>query len=210
MISNGTIWSSRTLPFYKNVPLVNNMNSNFLLGNSLAKPFKARLHLKVHKPRLEIASCGSKRKKELNRNQEKAYITIDNIDVEEYLGEHEIVFPSQEFSQQAHIPTTQKYLDMYKKSIEEPSEFWSEIASSEFYWTKQWNHHQPFSHNLHISQGNINIQWFKGGITNICYNCIDRNIEGGLGDKIAMYWEGNEPAFDASLTYTHLLHQVSQ
>ena len=53
-------------------------------------------------------------------------------------------------------------------------------------------------------------QWFKGGITNICYNCIDRNVEDGLGDKIAMYWEGNEPAFDASLTYTHLLHQVSQ
>ncbi|XP_022993327.1 acetyl-coenzyme A synthetase, chloroplastic/glyoxysomal-like [Cucurbita maxima] len=210
MLSNSMIWSSRTLLFYKNVPLDNNMNSIFLFENSLAKPFKARLHLKVHKPRLEIVLCESKREKKLNHNQEKADITIDNIDVEEFLGEDEIVFPSQEFSQQAHIPTTQKYLDMYKKSIEEPSEFWSEIASSEFYWTKEWNHHQPSSHNLHISQGNINIEWFKGGITNICYNCIDRNIEAGLGDKIAMHWEGNEPGFDASLTYTHLLHQVSQ
>lgn len=53
-------------------------------------------------------------------------------------------------------------------------------------------------------------QWFKGGITNICYNCLDRNVEAGLGDKIALYWEGNEPGVDGTLTYTQLLHQVCQ
>lgn len=44
-------------------------------------------------------------------------------------------------------------------------------------------------------------QWFKGGITNICYNCLDRNVEAGLGDKITFYREGNEPEFDGMLTY---------
>lgn len=53
-------------------------------------------------------------------------------------------------------------------------------------------------------------QWFKGGVTNMCYNCLDRNIESGNGDKIAIYWEGNEPGVDATLTYKELLQRVCQ
>lgn len=47
-------------------------------------------------------------------------------------------------------------------------------------------------------------------MTNICYNCLDRNIESGNGDKIAIYWEGNEPGIDSSLTYNQLLARVCQ
>jgi hypothetical protein len=54
------------------------------------------------------------------------------------------------------------------------------------------------------------VQWFKGGKTNICYNAVDRNIESGNGDKIAMYWEGNEPGQDGKLTYSELLEKVCQ
>lgn len=54
------------------------------------------------------------------------------------------------------------------------------------------------------------VQWFKGGKTNICYNAVDRNIESGDGDKIAMYWEGNEPGQDGKLTYSELLEKVCQ
>ena len=54
------------------------------------------------------------------------------------------------------------------------------------------------------------IQWFKGGITNICYNCLDANIAAGNGEKIAIYWEGNELGADATLTYNQLLHKVCQ
>lgn len=53
-------------------------------------------------------------------------------------------------------------------------------------------------------------QWFKGGITNICYNCLDANIAAGDGEKIAIYWEGNELGVDSSLTYNQLLHNVCQ
>jgi acyl-coenzyme A synthetase/AMP-(fatty) acid ligase len=54
------------------------------------------------------------------------------------------------------------------------------------------------------------LQWFKGGKTNICYNAVDRNVEAGDGEKIAMYWEGNEPGQDAKLTYSELLNKVCQ
>ncbi|KAE8655525.1 Acetyl-coenzyme A synthetase [Hibiscus syriacus] len=121
----------------------------------------------------------------------------------------EVVVPSHEFSRQALVPSTQKYLEMYKSSIEDPAKFWSSIASSEFYWKQRWGD-QVYSENLDARKGNIKIEWFKSGITNVCYNCLDRNIDAGLGDKIAIYWESNEPGFDATLTYSELLHRVCQ
>ncbi|KAJ9540400.1 hypothetical protein OSB04_026906 [Centaurea solstitialis] len=120
----------------------------------------------------------------------------------------DIVIPNQEFSQQAHVPSFEKYLEMYKRSVEDPAGFWSEIAS-EFYWKKKWGD-QVYSENLDIRKGKINIEWFKGGMTNICYNCLDKNIDSGNGEKIAIHWEGNEPGLDGSLTYNQLLDRVCQ
>ncbi|KAK9078505.1 hypothetical protein SSX86_002562 [Deinandra increscens subsp. villosa] len=121
-----------------------------------------------------------------------------------------LVFPDPDFSQQAHVPNFHKYAEMYKRSIEEPAEFWSEMAS-EFHWNNKWDQEQVYSENLDITKGSIHIQWFKGGITNICYNCLDRNIESGNGEKIALHWEGNEPSHhSSSLTYNQLLDRVSQ
>ncbi|KAL2552652.1 Acetyl-coenzyme A synthetase [Forsythia ovata] len=122
--------------------------------------------------------------------------------------EDDLVFPSDDFSRRAHIPSPQKYLEMYRRSIEDPAGFWSDIAS-QFYWKKRWG--QPvYSENLDIRKGRIEIEWFKGGISNICYNCLDRNIELGNGEKIALFWEGNEPGTDGSLTYNQLLQRVCQ
>ncbi|KHG01284.1 Acetate--CoA ligase ACS, chloroplastic/glyoxysomal -like protein [Gossypium arboreum] len=123
--------------------------------------------------------------------------------------ENDFVFPSDAFSHQALIPSPHKYLEMYKRSIEDPAGFWSGIASSQFYWKQKWGD-QVCSENLDVRKGDIKIEWFKGGITNICYNCLDRNIDAGLADKIALYWESNEPGFDAHLTYSQLLHRVCQ
>jgi hypothetical protein len=53
-------------------------------------------------------------------------------------------------------------------------------------------------------------QWFKGGKTNICYNAVDRNIEAGNGNKVAMIWEGNDVGQDGKLTYSELLEKVCQ
>ncbi|KAM2991746.1 hypothetical protein FF2_044063 [Malus domestica] len=122
--------------------------------------------------------------------------------------ENDLVFPSDHFSRQAHVSSPQQYLEMYKRSIEDPAGFWSDIAST-FFWKQKWG--KPvYSENLDIRKGDIRIEWFKGGLTNICYNCLDTNVEAGLGDKIAFYWEGNDLGVDATLTYTQLLHNVCQ
>ncbi|KAM3245191.1 hypothetical protein ACQJBY_056488 [Aegilops geniculata] len=98
---------------------------------------------------------------------------------------------------------------MYERSIKDPAGFWSEIADA-FYWKEKWNPSEVCSENLDVSKGPVHISWFKGGKTNICYNAVDRNVEAGNGDKIAMYWEGNEPGQDGKLTYSELLEKVCQ
>ncbi|KAL1539933.1 Acetyl-coenzyme A synthetase, cytoplasmic, variant 2 [Salvia divinorum] len=122
--------------------------------------------------------------------------------------EHDLVIPKPDFSAQAHFPSPAKYLDLYKQSIEDPAGFWSDIAS-QFYWKQKWAS-PVYSENMDVREGRINIEWFKGGITNICYNCLDANIAAGNGEKIAIYWEGNELGADATLTYNQLLHKVCQ
>ncbi|KAL8544239.1 hypothetical protein ACS0TY_004684 [Phlomoides rotata] len=122
--------------------------------------------------------------------------------------EDDLVVPSQEFSSQALVPSPEKYLDLYRRSIEDPAGFWSDIAS-EFYWKQKWGN-SVCSENFDVRKGRINIEWFKGGITNICYNCLDRNIAAGNGEKTAIFWEGNELGVDAALTYNQLLQKVCQ
>ena len=72
-------------------------------------------------------------------------------------------------------------------------------------------------HNFNIDKGPISIEWFCGAETNIAYNCLDRHVEAGKGDKIAMYWEGNdlvraplpaEPLIEACVSVV-LIHKSS-
>lgn len=121
----------------------------------------------------------------------------------------DLVFPSDDFSQQAHVSSHQQYMEMYRNSVEDPAGFWADIAS-QFYWKEKWDPQFCLKENFDIGKGRVQIEWFKGGITNICYNCLDRNIESGNGDKVAIYWEGNEPGVDATLTYNQLLARVCQ
>ncbi|KAE9599610.1 putative acetate--CoA ligase [Lupinus albus] len=145
------------------------------------------------------------------RNGSSHISHINAVKVDQSLvseDDEDFVLPSKDFAAQANVQSHQQYLEMYKRSIEDPSGFWSDIAS-EFYWKQKWGD-KVYDENLDIRKGKIKIEWFKGGITNMCYNCLDRNIEAGLGDKIAIYWEGNEPGLDGSLTYSQLRDQVSQ
>jgi len=122
--------------------------------------------------------------------------------------ENDLVVPNRQFSQQALVSSLQQYLDMYKRSIQDPAGFWADIAS-QFYWKAKWGV-KVYSENFDVHKGRINIEWFKGGITNICYNAIDRHVEAGNGNKIAVYWEGNDPGCDGCLTYNELLMKVCQ
>ena len=51
-------------------------------------------------------------------------------------------------------------------------------------------------------------KWYVGGKLNIAYNCVDRHVEAGLGDKVAYYWEGEPAGERRTLTFTDLQREV--
>lgn len=121
--------------------------------------------------------------------------TVDSL-----LNQGHVFKPTPEFTAQAHINSEEQYQEMYQKSIHQPEEFWGEVAET-FTWFKKWDKvldwsDKPFA------------KWFVNGKTNISYNCLDRQIAEGKGDKIAFHWIG-EPVDDTvDLTYTQLHEEV--
>ncbi|XP_041953972.1 acetyl-coenzyme A synthetase, cytoplasmic isoform X1 [Alosa sapidissima] len=112
-----------------------------------------------------------------------------------------------DLKKEAHVPSFEKYKEMYMKSIENPDEFWGDISKDFFWKTKHTG--QFLDYNFDVTKGEIFIKCMEGATTNICYNLLDRNVhEKKLGDKIAFYWEGNEPGDEMTVTYRELLQQV--
>ncbi|XP_063240789.1 acetyl-coenzyme A synthetase isoform X2 [Bacillus rossius redtenbacheri] len=118
-----------------------------------------------------------------------------------------VYLPNAKFSKKAHVSTLSQYKDMYQESIDNPCEFWGNIAK-QFHWETPISADKFFSYNFDITKGPIFIKWLEGATTNICYNLLDRNIRNGHGDKIAFYWEGNDPEDYSRLTYRKLLKEV--
>lgn len=113
----------------------------------------------------------------------------------------DLYLPEREFSDNAHISSRAEYERMWKHSIEDPDTFWGHIAK-EFYWFKPWT--QVYRGDPAIGDN----EWFIGGKTNICYNCLDAQIEKGRGDKIALLFQGEPEADCKRFTYNELLKHV--
>ena len=111
--------------------------------------------------------------------------------------------PHPKISARSHIHSMEQYGDLYTRSINDPIEFWEEIAQR-LDWYKPWNKVREFNF------VNGEIEWFSGGELNACYNCIDRHISEGHGDDIAIIWEGNDPNQSRKFSYNNLLKEVSQ
>src|SRR6478736_6670659 len=79
--------------------------------------------------------------------------------------------------------------------------FWAEQAGALLDWFEPWDTvlewDLPFA------------KWFVGGRLNAAYNCLDRHVDAGRGDKVAYHWEG-EPGDTRTITYAELLHDVAQ
>ena len=102
--------------------------------------------------------------------------------------ESEKVFePKPENVKKSYVKSMDEYRELYKKSIENPKEFWGEIAR-QFHWEAPIDPEKFFSYNFDISKGPIDIKWLSGATTNICFNLLDKNVRCGLGDKVAYYW----------------------
>jgi acetyl-CoA synthetase len=121
--------------------------------------------------------------------------------IESALQEERIFPPPPEFSRQAHIKSWEDYQQLYAKAIDNPERFWAELAKQELHWFHQWRKvldwQPPFA------------QWFVGGKLNVAYNCLDRHLSNGRGDKTALIWEG-EPGDSRSFTYAELYREVCQ
>jgi len=111
--------------------------------------------------------------------------------------------PSAESSKNAWISDLDKYQEMYNKSVEQPDEFWAEIAER-ITWIKKWDNVRSFDF------VDANIKFFEGGKLNVAYNCLDRHVEAGHGDQTALVWEGNNPAEDKKFTFSELKDEVSK
>ncbi len=101
------------------------------------------------------------------------------------------------------IKSLEEYKQAYQKSIEQPEEFWADVAQH-FQWKKSWD--KVLDWNFTEPK----IEWFKGAKLNITENCIDRHLK-TLGDKPAFIWEPNNPEERVRIvTYNRLHKRVCQ
>jgi acetyl-CoA synthetase len=94
----------------------------------------------------------------------------------------------------------EEYKKLYKQSVENKEEFWGERAKSLDWfkpYDKVWEESEFFPG-----------KWFTGGKLNVCYNCIDRHIKNGKGDKVAIIWEADEPGEVRKFTFNELKKEV--
>ncbi|MBN99355.1 MAG: acetate--CoA ligase [Acidimicrobiaceae bacterium] len=122
---------------------------------------------------------------------------MSNQAIEEFYTEDRSFPPSEAF-QRGALTADQT---LYEEADADYEAFWARQArelltwSQDFHTTLEWD--LPYA------------KWFLGGELNITYNCLDRHIENGNGEKVAFHWEG-EPGDTKSITYKELLDEVSK
>ncbi|TVR24220.1 MAG: acetate--CoA ligase [Ilumatobacter sp.] len=118
--------------------------------------------------------------------------TIDDL-----LAERRTFPPPEHFTADALVVGTH----LYDEAATDDEGFWARQAADLVSWDTQWETicewDLPFS------------KWFIGGTLNVSYNCIDRHVEAGRGDKVAIHWEG-EPGDIRTLTYADMLDEVQR
>ena len=105
--------------------------------------------------------------------------------------------PSEAFKKNSLVVGTH----LYDEANEDYEAFWARQAEELVTWTKPWDTicewNLPFS------------KWFVGGQLNVSYNCLDRHVLAGKGDKVAIHFEG-EPGDTRTVTYAQLLDEVQK
>src|SRR3954451_12927253 len=103
--------------------------------------------------------------------------------------------PSDAFAAQANVKA-----EAYDRGADDREAFWAEQAER-LHWHRKWDKvlewEAPFA------------KWFVGGQLNVAYNCVDRHVEEGHGEQVAIHWEG-EPGDSRTITYADLKREVSK
>ncbi|MGO4299104.1 acetate--CoA ligase [Leifsonia sp. RAF41] len=118
--------------------------------------------------------------------------TIDNL-----LHEARRFPPSEEFAANAIANS-----DLYERAAADRLGFWADQARELLHW------HTPFTRTLDWSEPPF-AKWFDDGELNIAYNCLDRHVLAGNGDRVAIHWEG-EPGDARTITYAELTTEVKK
>ena len=116
--------------------------------------------------------------------------------IDHLLTENRRFAPSPEFAADA-VATA----ELYAQADADREAFWAEQARA-LHW------HTPFTQVLDWSNPPF-AQWFADGELNVAYNCLDRHVEAGNGDRIALLWEG-EPGDSRRVTYAELTDEVKR
>jgi acetyl-CoA synthetase len=105
--------------------------------------------------------------------------------------------PSQEFREKALLNDPA----VYEQAARDPLAWWSRQAE-ELHWFRRWDRV------LDDSQAPF-YKWFEGGAINASYNCLDRHVEAGRGERVAFHWRGEEGE-ERDITYAQLLAEVQR
>ena len=105
--------------------------------------------------------------------------------------------PSEAFKAAALVVDTH----LYDEAAQDDEAFWARQAADLVSWSKPWE--TILEWNLPYSK------WFIGGELNVSYNCLDRHVESGNGDRVAFHWVG-EPGDARTITYAQLRDEVAQ
>ena len=116
--------------------------------------------------------------------------------IENLMAENRVFPPDPAFSRLANAQPA-----LYEEAERDYVAFWARLARERLSWTK------PFETTLDWDLPFA--KWFVGGELNVAYNCLDRHVEAGLGEKVAYHWIG-EPGDTRTLTYADLLREVGK
>jgi len=111
--------------------------------------------------------------------------------------------PPQKLSSNARFKSLEDYSKEYLSSVNDSDEFWSEKAER-LDWFAKWDKVSD------VDFFTPEIKWFINGKLNVSYNCLDRHINNGDGERVALFWEGNDPNDNKSFTYNQLLIEVNK
>ncbi len=115
---------------------------------------------------------------------------------------HNEIFPVPEALAKTAWADNDKYLELYKQSVEDNEGFWSE-QGKRLDWIK------PYSkvRDVNFNAPDVSIKWFYDGTLNASANCLDRHLE-TRGDQTAIIWEGDDPEVSRTITYRELHAEV--